>query len=175
MDQKPKLVIQNQPAPEFRFRYLTEMDGTHGSLTSRQNQNEKKGKKSYPEVTLNGYPGPAVIRCTLYQENLDMPSPHSHLLVTRTKDGKDVSDPHYFIVNEFGGALESTLKCQGMGIIHTSKKDIKTTLVTKYETMWKKDNNAEIGAAKQREFEDEAKSEAKTMNLNKVAIFGLLD
>lgn len=163
--QEAMLVIEKQPVEEFRFRYTTEMNGTHGSLMSRQHRNEDKEKKSYPKVTLKGYPGVAVIRCTLYQENLEDPSPHSHSLVRRSKNGEDLIDPHYF---EVGHNDAYTLSCQGMGIIHTSKKDIGKALRAKLEALWQKKEHAELGPEKRKEFKEKAEREEKNMNLNKV-------
>lgn len=159
---QPTLIIVEEPADKFRFRYSSEMHGTHGSLMGEQT---RKNQKSYPQVKLEGYIGKAVIRCTLYQEKQIHPSPHSHSLVVRKND-RDECDPHYFDVD--GGQNFTTIKCQGMGIIHTAKKDIKDTLRTKLEALWQKEFNAEISRAKRKEFVDKAESEAKSMNLNQV-------
>lgn len=159
---KPRLIIIEQPADKFRFRYSSEMHGTHGSLMG---ENTRKNQKSYPQVKLEGYNGKAFIRCTLYQEKKTNPSPHSHSLVVRKND-RDECDPHYFEVD--GAANLTTIKCQGMGIIHTAKKEIIETLRTKLEVLWEKDYNAEIGNTKRRDFLDKAELEAKAMNLNQV-------
>lgn len=159
---KPTLIILEQPADKFRFRYSSEMHGTHGSLMG---ENTRKNQKSYPQVKLEGYSGKAVIRCTLYQEKLTDASPHSHSLVIRKND-RDECDPHYFEVD--GAANMTTIKCQGMGIIHTAKKEIIETLRTKMQALWQKEFNAEIGRTKRQEFMDKAESEAKAMNLNQV-------
>lgn len=161
---KPRLIIIEQPSDKFRFRYSSEMHGTHGSLMG---ENTRKNQKSYPQVKLEGYSGKAVIRCTLYQERLQTnPSPHSHSLVVRKND-RDECDPHYFEVD--GAANMTTIKCQGMGIIHTAKKEIIETLRTKLEAIWQKEFNAEIGRSKRKEFMEKAESEAKNMNLNQVS------
>lgn len=44
---KPSLVITENPVEKFRFRYKSEMHGTHGSLMGR---NSEKSKKTYPTV-----------------------------------------------------------------------------------------------------------------------------
>lgn len=41
------LVITEQPVEKFRFRYKSEMHGTHGSLMGRTSE---KSKKTYPTV-----------------------------------------------------------------------------------------------------------------------------
>lgn len=161
---QPRLIILEQPADKFRFRYSSEMHGTHGSLMG---EHTSKNKKSYPQVKLEGFHGKAVIRCTLYQEKLTNPSPHSHSLVVRKND-MDTVDPHYFEVD--GSANMTTIKCQGMGIIHTAKKEISKTLITKLQVLWQKEFNAEIGR-KSKEFKDKAEAEAKSMNLNQVGCF----
>lgn len=165
---KPKLVILEQPADKFRFRYSSEMHGTHGSLMG---EHTMKNQKSYPQVNLEGYYGKAVIRCTLYQEKKINPSPHSHSLVVRKND-RDECDPHYFEVD--GSKNLTTIKCQGMGIIHTAKKEIIETLRTKLEVLYQKEFNAEIGSEKSREYFDKAESEAKAMNLNQVCLLSIM-
>lgn len=162
---QPRLIILEQPADKFRFRYSSEMHGTHGSLMG---EHTSRNKKSYPQVKLEGFHGKAVIRCTLYQEKLTNPSPHSHSLVIRKND-RDTVDPHYFEVD--GSADMTTIKCQGMGIIHTAKKEIIETLRTKLQVLWRKEFDAEIGPTKSKEFMDKAESEAKSMNLNQVGRF----
>lgn len=153
----PKLYIEEEPEDTFRFRYSTEMNGTHGSLTGRN-----KNNKTFPQVRLDGYRGEVVIRCTLYQEKVA--SPHPHSLVVR-EDGQDKCDPLYYTLERPESGI---LSCKGMGIIHTSKKVMKETLRAKLEKLWKKQFNVEIGPAKRKEFKDRAELEAKTINLNKV-------
>lgn len=158
----PKLYIVEDVEDTFRFRYSTEVNGTHGSLMGENTQKDQK-IKTFPQVRLEGYRGKAVIRYSLYQENLA--SPHPHSLVIRD-DAYDKCDPHY---HELERSESGTLNCKGMGIIHTSKKDMIEKLSAKLEELYQKDSNAEIGPAKRKEFMDRAKSEAKTMNLNKVS------
>lgn len=155
---QPKLTIIEEPADKFRFRYSSEMHGTHGSLMG---EHTKKNQKSYPQIRLEGYQGKAVIRCTLYQEKLTNPCPHSHSLVIRKNDN-DECDPHYFEVD--GSKDFTTIKCQGMGIIHTAKKDIRDTLCRKLMTLAQKDGDRN----KNEDFVKKAEMEAKSMNLNQV-------
>jgi len=106
------LHIAEQPVEKFRFRYKSEMHGTHGSLNGI---NSKRTPKTFPEVILRNYKGPAIIRCSLFQTNLD--SPHSHQLVVR-KDERDVCDPHDLNVSQDRGYVAQFIN---MGIIHTAK------------------------------------------------------
>lgn len=86
----PHLVIVEQPIDKFRFRYKSEMHGTHGSLTG---MGTNKRRKTFPMVRLAGFNGDAIIRCSLYQTNQVNKCLHSHSLVVR-RDNQDCRDPH---------------------------------------------------------------------------------
>jgi nuclear factor NF-kappa-B p105 subunit len=91
----PYLEIIEQPLQPFRFRYKSEMHGTHGSLMGIGTE---RSKKTYPTVALRnfGYASKAMIRCSLYQVPSDTQpnrSPHSHQLISRHND-TETSDPH---------------------------------------------------------------------------------
>ncbi|KAJ8914585.1 hypothetical protein NQ315_017290, partial [Exocentrus adspersus] len=91
----PCLKFIEEPIDRFRFRYKSEMAGTHGSLTGMRS--DKSRKQTYPTVELKNYlaPAPAIIRCSIYQhkaENQDF-KPHAHrLIMKRGKEEQD--DPH---------------------------------------------------------------------------------
>ncbi|BFF89450.1 nuclear factor NF-kappa-B p110 subunit [Drosophila madeirensis] len=156
------LRIVEQPVEKFRFRYKSEMHGTHGSLNGA---NSKRTPKTFPEVTLCNYDGPAVIRCSLFQTNLD--SPHSHQLVVR-KDERDVCDPHDLHVSKDRGYVAQFIN---MGIIHTAKKYI-------FDELFKKKQDRLVFEMKRRELStkevqklhQETEREAKDMNLNQVRL-----
>lgn len=74
---RPRLVITEQPRSEIRFRYKTEIKTGHGVI---KGQHSFKKKSTYPTVKLMNYDGVAHIRCTLYQVDLETPSPHPHQL-----------------------------------------------------------------------------------------------
>ncbi|XP_034116900.2 nuclear factor NF-kappa-B p110 subunit [Drosophila albomicans] len=156
------LHIAEQPVEKFRFRYKSEMHGTHGSLNGI---NSKRTPKTFPEVILRNYKGPAVIRCSLFQTNLD--SPHSHQLVVR-KDEHDVCDPHDLHVSQDRGYVAQFIN---MGIIHTAKKYIFDELLKK-----KKDRlvfqlgRRELSTKQIQELHQETEREAKDMNLNQVRL-----
>lgn len=94
----PHLEIVEQPTDRpFRFRYKSEMHGTHGSLMGLQTE---RSRRTYPAVALKNFQSfgtKALIRCTLYQVpsegSVNKRSPHSHKLVIRRGDVEE-SDPH---------------------------------------------------------------------------------
>lgn len=99
---KPMLEIVEQPADKpFRFRYKSEMHGTHGSLMGMKNE---RSRRTYPSVALRNFnfPGKTVIRCSLYQvldgASIGPRSPHSHKLVIRRGDVEE-TDPHDFDIS----------------------------------------------------------------------------
>ncbi|EDW96609.1 nuclear factor NF-kappa-B p110 subunit [Drosophila yakuba] len=158
----PQLRIVEQPVEKFRFRYKSEMHGTHGSLNGA---NSKRTPKTFPEVTLSNYDGPAVIRCSLFQTNLD--SPHSHQLVVR-KDERDVCDPHDLHVSKERGYVAQFIN---MGIIHTAKKYIFEELCKKkQDRLVFQMNRRELSTKQIQELHQETEREAKDMNLNQVRL-----
>ncbi|EDW15839.1 nuclear factor NF-kappa-B p110 subunit [Drosophila mojavensis] len=156
------LHIAEQPVEKFRFRYKSEMHGTHGSLNGI---NSKRTPKTFPEVILRNYNGPAVIRCSLFQTNLD--SPHSHQLVVR-KDERDVCDPHDLRVSQERGYVAQFIN---MGIIHTAKKFIFDELLKKKkDRLVFKMGRRELSTKQVQELHQETEREAKDMNLNQVRL-----
>ncbi|KAH8258380.1 hypothetical protein KR038_010339, partial [Drosophila bunnanda] len=158
----PQLRIVEQPVEKFRFRYKSEMHGTHGSLNGA---NSKRTPKTFPEVTLCNYDGPAVIRCSLFQTNLD--SPHSHQLVVR-KEERDVCDPHDLHVSKDRGYVAQFIN---MGIIHTAKKYIFDELLKKkQDRLVFQMNRRELSTRQLQELHQETERETKDMNLNQVRL-----
>lgn len=154
------LHIAEQPVEKFRFRYKSEMHGTHGSLNGI---NSKRTPKTFPEVMLRNYKGHAVIRCSLFQTNLD--SPHSHQLVVR-KDERDVCDPHDLHVSQDRGYVAQFIN---MGIIHTAKKYIFDELLKKkQDRLVFQMGRRELSTKQVQELHQETEREAKDMNLNQV-------
>lgn len=97
---KPYLRITEQPVEKFRFRYKSEMHGTHGALMG---SSSSKTRKSFPTVELANYTGDAIIQCSLYQADTNgQKMHHSHKLVIR-QDNVDIDDPHRLNVNQFRG------------------------------------------------------------------------
>lgn len=155
------LRISEQPVEKFRFRYKSEMHGTHGSLNGASSL---RNTKCYPEVQLQGYTGPAVIYCSLFQTNLE--SPHSHQLVVR-KDDHDMCDPHELKVSaELGYFAEF----KNMGIIHTAKKFIcEELLKKKTRRLLFELGRDELTSKEEQELRKQTEKEAKDMNLNQVS------
>ncbi|XP_072939833.1 uncharacterized protein Rel [Epargyreus clarus] len=116
----PYLRIVEQPQDHFRFRYRSEMIGTHGCLLGRSTNSSKT--KTHPTVELMNYAGKALIRCVLAQHNNTHEHPHKLLEDDQDRDvSKEVPGNGSYMVG-FGG----------MGIIHTAKKDVATLLFKKY-------------------------------------------
>lgn len=155
-----KLVITEQPVEKFRFRYKSEMHGTHGSLNGA---NSKRSPKTFPEVQLQNFEGNAVIRCSLFQANLE--SPHSHQLVVRNGD-QDICDPHDLNVSPNDGYIAHF---QNMGIIHTAKKFIFDELYKKKAARLRFElGRHELTTKEEHELRKQTEKEAKDMNLNQV-------
>lgn len=154
----PYLTIIEEPVEKFRFRYKSEMHGTHGSLTGRTSSGSKK---TFPSVQLHNFVGQATIRCTLSQlptNRKPNPAPHSHSLVVR-EGNQDKKDPHELTVSQAQGYLAVF---QSMGIIHTARKFIEAELFEKFRL--RSDTvDKEI-------IKDWAKREASEMNLNQVCL-----
>ncbi|KAJ8984884.1 hypothetical protein NQ317_002724 [Molorchus minor] len=98
---KTKLQFVEQPTDKFRFRYKSEMAGTHGSLTGANS--DKSRKQTYPSVELINCTElgseKVVIRCSIYQINHNGNNlmPHAHrLIMKRGKEEHD--DPHDLLV-----------------------------------------------------------------------------
>lgn len=157
------MTIVEEPVEKFRFRYKSEMHGTHGSLLGRSSSS---AKKTFPTVQLNNYCGQALIRCTISQlptyQN-PRPSPHSHSLVIR-EGTEDRKDPHERFVSPSQGYQAAF---QGMGIIHTARKFIEDELYKKFEARALFERTHPVNEADLRTM---AKREASEMNLNQVCL-----
>lgn len=123
-----RLVASKNPQSFFRFRYESEMHGTHGSLMGKDSSREVK---TFPAIQLLGVEtlkpsNPTVrIRCTLHQADRQNDElPHSHKLVIKNGDHEKY-DPHFIDANAQNGYM---VDFKGLGIIHTAKKDIVTEL-----------------------------------------------
>jgi Rel/ankyrin family protein len=160
---QPQLTILEQPVDKFRFRYQSEMHGTHGSLMGMRTE---KSKKTYPTVELRGFTGEAKIRCSLYQVDTTRRSPHSHHLVIKNGD-IDLVDPHDVTISDEKGYKAVF---QGMGIIHTAKKFIAEELLKKMKKEKETELNRELTLREEAQLQKEANEQAKSMNLNQVCL-----
>jgi nuclear factor NF-kappa-B p105 subunit len=161
---EPYLLITEQPVENFRFRYQSEMHGTHGQLLGRKKPNQKK---TFPTVELRNYTGKAEIVCLLYQVNKNGPGPvHSHKLVVKQND-REISDPHIMKVSAQNGYASVF---QGMGIIHTVQKHSAEELLRKKIDEYEYGMSVKASEDVVRQFRTEANKEAKSINLNQVAL-----
>ncbi|KAF7992333.1 hypothetical protein HCN44_001658 [Aphidius gifuensis] len=125
LNNQPELKIIDQPVDKYRFRYMSEWVGTHGSLGSTNTR-----KKQGPTVKLENYSGQsAIIRCTLSTTDNNRRDVHAHRLVTKEGNSED-DEPYDIEVNENNNW---TASFDGIGIIHTAKKNIKTELIKKMQ------------------------------------------
>lgn len=158
---KPYLEITEQPIDKFRFRYKSEMHGTHGMLTSQNS------KKKFPTVCLRNFSGEALIRCSLYQiqkSGYDMP--HSHSLVVRCGNA-DKKDPHEVIVSQLHGYQASF---QGMGIIHTTRRFIEDELFEKLVAKLEFECGHALSEEQYDALREKAKKHSSDMNFNQVTL-----
>ncbi|CAH0605856.1 unnamed protein product [Chrysodeixis includens] len=150
----PKLYITEQPQNHFRFRYVSEMVGTHGCLLGKSNGTNKA--KTHPTVELVNYSGKALIRCRLAQHN--NPEEHPHKLLEDEQD-RDMS----YIVPDQGSYK---VGFGGIGIIHTAKKDVAALLFKKFSEKCKSSNVP----IKEKDLQMQCENLAKTINLNIVRL-----
>lgn len=166
---RPFLKIVEQPTPKFRFRYRSEMQGTHGAI---QGEKATKQKKTFPTVKLCNYENVAYIRCTLYSADENNRHIHAHRLVAKSPDRKeDKDDPHDMKV----GPVNSYEACfQTMVIIHTPKKLILDELIKKKKlqiiSRRPLDANKPFPDESLRRVMSEAKRESDVMDMNKVSL-----
>lgn len=147
----PMLRIIEQPQDHFRFRYKSEMAGTHGCILGRKYIGFKA--KTYPTVQLIGYNGRATVSCTLAQCNNT--NDHPHLL-----EDDESSD----VTREACHENDFTAKFQGMGIIHIAKKQVASLLFEKYMKYY---NHK---AVKTKDLRAKCEKEARDIDLNIVRL-----
>lgn len=159
----PFLEITEQPIDKFRFRYKSEMHGTHGMLTGQHS------KKTFPSVRLRNCSGEALIRCSLYQilkPGHEIPFPHSHSLVVRCGN-EDKKDPHEVMVSQLHG-YKATF--QGMGIIHTARRFIEDELFEKLVSKAEFELGRQLHKHEKDTLRSKAKKHSTDMNLNQVSL-----
>ncbi|XP_048007290.1 nuclear factor NF-kappa-B p110 subunit isoform X2 [Leguminivora glycinivorella] len=152
MKDRPFLRIVEQPQDYFRFRYRSEMVGTHGCLLGKTSTTSKV--KTHPMVELVNWHKRALIRCRLAQHL--KPEEHPHQLLEDEQEDRDVSAE----VPERGSYR---VNFAGMGIIHTAKKDVPGLLFKKYKERQGKDMD-------NRELMTYCETEARGLNLNIVRL-----
>ncbi|XP_076250136.1 nuclear factor NF-kappa-B family member relish isoform X2 [Rhynchophorus ferrugineus] len=168
---KPMLKFIEQPINKFRFRYKSEMAGTHGSLCGMNS--DKSRKQTYPAVELINCSVKAAIRCSIYQYNVkDDYKPHPHRLIMK-RGREEHDDPHDIIVGPEEGFVATF---HSMGIIHTARKNIVGELIRK-KTQLKTEQIAreemrsrQLTMAESMEIKRLAEDESKSINLNIVCL-----
>ncbi|CAG4919083.1 unnamed protein product [Colias eurytheme] len=148
---QPYLRIIEQPTDYFRFRYKSEMLGTHGCLLGKHSTPGKN--RTHPTVELCNYNGSALIRCSLARH--DSPNEHPHKLTEDDQD-RDITS----VVPQRGSYK---VAFTGMGIIHTAKKEIALLLYSKYTQQKNSDFNDHKLRLK-------CENESKSINLNIVRL-----
>lgn len=118
----PVLEITRQPSSRpHRFRYRSEMHGTHGCLTAEDSTTKKK---TYPTVVLKNFNANARINivCSLYQVNdhKGVKVQHSHKLVIKKENQDEDSDPHIKVPTKKSSSTHEAV-FSDMGIIHTKR------------------------------------------------------
>ncbi|CAH0702864.1 unnamed protein product [Spodoptera exigua] len=149
---KPCLRITEQPQNHFRFRYVSEMVGTHGCLLGKSYGTNKT--KTHPTVELLNYTGKALIRCRLAQHNNTEEHPHKLLEDEQDRDMSCLVPDQGSYKVRFGG----------IGIIHTAKKDVAPLLFKKYSQQLKNSNLS------LKDLQVQCESIARTINLNIVRL-----
>lgn len=118
----PVLEITRQPSSRpHRFRYRSEMHGTHGCLTAEDSTSKKK---TYPTVVLKNLSTDAQVKivCSLYQVNdhNGVKVQHSHKLVIKKENQDEDSDPHIKVPTKKSPNMHEAV-FSDMGIIHTKR------------------------------------------------------
>ncbi|XP_018307507.1 nuclear factor NF-kappa-B p105 subunit isoform X1 [Mycetomoellerius zeteki] len=167
---EPYISVLVQPMEKFRFRYKSEMVGTHGSLLGVYN-GRKRNKNNVPTVKLHNYLDKAIIRCTLVTTDEDLRIPHAHRLVRRV-DSADIGDPHYM---EVSSQNDFTAEFVGMGIIHTARRHVKDEIVRKLreealEERKRSNIDATLNLRDDAQIKADAEQYQKTINLNSVSL-----
>nr|CAI5818490.1 unnamed protein product [Callosobruchus analis] len=184
---KPSLKLLVQPTDKFRFRYISEMAGTHGSLTGVRS--DKSRNQTHPTVqtplsydivkifilvsnnqhlifvhfSVTELFRTAIVRCSIYQvreKGKDLkphPYPHPHRLIMK-RGREEQDDPHDI---EVGPAENFTAVFPAMGIIHTAKKNIVGELVRKKSKLWKE--SLAYNEGKERPLSSKEQSEIKRL------------
>ncbi|XP_015438643.1 PREDICTED: nuclear factor NF-kappa-B p110 subunit [Dufourea novaeangliae] len=166
---EPYIKILEQPVEKFRFRYKSEMIGTHGSLVGTNSGSSRN--KHAPTVQLHNCPTSAVIRCTLVTSDEGHRIPHAHRLVRRV-DGVDCDDPHDIKVTPENRFIATF---HGMGIIHTARKHVREELIKKMrkealEKNKRKHASATLSTREEAQIKADVECYQKSVNLNTVAL-----
>ncbi|XP_046440832.1 nuclear factor NF-kappa-B p105 subunit-like isoform X2 [Daphnia pulex] len=160
----PCLFILNQPQGKFRFRYASEMTGTHGCLMA---ESKEWNKKQNIRVQLEGCPDrEAIIRCT-FVTNTSIPVPHAHRLGGKENSNKDNGNEGEYQEIVVSAKNEWTATFSGLIIIHTLKKQVPEVILRR---LINEMGNAPINRNQRQQLKDEADKIANTMDLHSVKL-----
>ncbi|XP_057374204.1 nuclear factor NF-kappa-B p105 subunit-like [Daphnia carinata] len=158
----PCLSILNQPQSKFRFRYASEMTGTHGCLMA---ESKERNKKEYIRVQLEGcQEREAIIRCTLVT-NSPKPVPHVHRLGGEGNSNGNEGEFQEIVVSASKNDWIATFS--GLTIIHTAKKQVREVVERRLITEM---GNIPINRNQGQQLKDEADKIANTMDLHSVKL-----
>ncbi|XP_012216675.1 nuclear factor NF-kappa-B p110 subunit isoform X2 [Linepithema humile] len=165
---EPYISVLVQPVEKFRFRYISEMIGTHGTLVG---SGRRRNKSNVPTVQLHDFTENAIIRCTLVTSDEENRLPHAHRLVRR-KNNTDSDDPHDIEVSQENNFIA---EFSSMGIIHTARKFVKDEIIRKlrFKALEKRKHvnpNAILSVRDEAQIKFDAEVYQKSMNLNSVTL-----
>jgi len=133
--------IMEEPEEKFRFRYKSEMQGTHGCIHGRSYT--KKSKK-FPTVQIQNVPidvQTVRIRVALYTN--EKPRNH-HVHKVMWKQSSDIEQN--FVECDVSRAQGFRHMWQGLGIIHTSRKYIDETLFNRIKKVFLEQKGAQMNS-----------------------------
>ncbi|XP_018017576.1 uncharacterized protein LOC108674175 isoform X2 [Hyalella azteca] len=173
----PHLILTEQPQSKFRFRYKSEMVGTHGQLKAER---ADRNKPIFPTVKLAKWSdGPAVVRLALYtgEDNPNQRRRHVHELSGKNCD-KDTGMCEVVVDH----TTDYTATFQNLGIIHIAKRDVKDIIRQRKKAelieharlrrphCTQEEIRQSITPTDLKKFDEEAEEIAKAMDLNKVVL-----
>jgi len=124
--------IIEEPEEKFRFRYKSEMQGTHGCIHGKNHQ--KKKAKKFPTVSVENVPpevGAVRLRVALYTNERPRKH-HVHKIMSKqfSEHEQDFIEVDISRKNGFQHVW------QGLGIIHTSRRHIDETLFNRIKRVY---------------------------------------
>jgi len=124
--------ISEEPEEKFRFRYKSEMQGTHGCIHGKNHQ--KKKAKKFPTVVVENVPpdvGTVRLRVALYTNERPRKH-HVHKIMSKlfSEHEQDFIEVDISRKNGFQHVW------QGLGIIHTSRRHIDETLFNRIKKVY---------------------------------------
>jgi Rel/ankyrin family protein len=136
MDSQDKccsIEMVEEPEEKFRFRYKSEMQGTHGCIHGRT---YSKKNKTFPTVQVHNVPvdvSSVRLRIALYTNETSI-VPHHHVHKMMWKQASDTEQD--FIECNVERDQGFRHSWQGLGIIHTSRKNIEQTLTSRISKLF---------------------------------------